>query len=50
MAVQLVLVSAPVLWSWSFELTLVVFTGMLLVCRALLKLFKRWGKNRHKTA
>ncbi len=46
----MLLVSSPVLWSWSFELTLVLFTGMLLVCLALLKLFKMWGKNRYKSA
>ncbi|HSV95367.1 MAG TPA: sodium/glutamate symporter [Spirochaetota bacterium] len=46
----MLLVSAPVLWGWSVELTLVVFAGMMLVCLALLKLFKMWGENRYKSA
>lgn len=43
----MLLVSAPVLWGWSIELTMLVFTGMLVVCLALLKIFKLWGANRY---
>lgn len=43
----MLLVSAPVLWGWSIELTMLVFTGMLAVCLVLLKIFKLWGRNKY---
>ncbi|HSA16730.1 MAG TPA: sodium:glutamate symporter, partial [Spirochaetota bacterium] len=46
----MLLVSAPVLWGWTIELTMLVFVGMLVICLALLKVFKLWGKNRYKSA
>ncbi|HSV95615.1 MAG TPA: sodium/glutamate symporter [Spirochaetota bacterium] len=42
----MLLVSAPLIWNWSVELTLVVFAGLMLVFLALLKILKFWGKKR----
>ncbi|RPI95428.1 MAG: hypothetical protein EHM32_05640 [Spirochaetales bacterium] len=42
----MLLVSAPLIWNWSMELTLVVFAGLMLVFLALLKILKYWGIKR----
>ncbi len=46
----MLLVSAPVLWGWTIELTMLVFVGMMVVSVALLIIFKMLGKNRYKSA
>ncbi len=42
----MLLVSAPLIWGWSMELTLAVFFGLMAVFLALLKIVKFWGKKR----
>jgi ESS family glutamate:Na+ symporter len=42
----MLLVSAPLIWNWSMELTLMVFAGLMLVFLALLKILKYWGIKR----
>ncbi len=42
----MLLVSAPLLWNWSMELTLGVFLALLVVCLALIKILNMWGPKR----
>lgn len=42
----MLLVSAPLIWGWSMELTLAVFFGLMAVFLALLKIVRFWGKKR----
>ncbi|MBN2078473.1 MAG: hypothetical protein JW838_05875 [Spirochaetes bacterium] len=42
----MLLVSAPLIWGWSMELTLAVFFGLMAVFLFLLKIVKFWGKKR----
>ncbi len=42
----MLLVSAPLIWGWSMELTLAVFFGLMAVFLVLLKAVKFWGKKR----
>jgi len=42
----MLLVSAPLIWNWSMELTLLVFFALTAVFLALLKIVKFWGKKR----
>ena len=46
----MLLVSAPVLWGWSLELTMGVFAGMMVISLILLKALGLWGKNRYASA
>ncbi len=43
---SMLLVSAPVLWGWSVELTLLAFSGILVLSLILLKVFKLWGPRK----
>jgi ESS family glutamate:Na+ symporter len=42
----LFLVNGPVWWQWSTGLTVLVFTGIMVVGMILLKVFKLWGRSR----
>lgn len=42
----MLLVSAPLIWNWSMEFTLLVFFALMALFLALLKITKFWGKRR----
>ena len=44
---SMLLVNAPLWWQWSIGLTTFVFSVVLLVCLALIKLLGFWGKSRY---
>ena len=43
---SMLLVSAPLIWNWSMELTLAVFAGLMVLSLVLLRAVKFWGKKR----
>jgi len=43
---SMLLVSAPLIWNWSMQLTLAVFAGMMVLSLVLLRAVKFWGKKR----
>ncbi len=40
---SMVLVNAPVWWGWSINLVMLIHVGILVLCLALIKIFKLWG-------
>ncbi len=42
----MLLVSAPVLWNWSLELTIGIFCAVLVICLVLIKVLGMWGPRK----